>query len=224
MMLLIRHGKTEANEKHLYCGSTDLPLSANGRAELERKRDALGLGGKEQTGGALTGAEQINIFDSLGNCRFLTSGMLRTEQTLQILFGNVPFETDARFREMDFGIFEMHSYEELKDRPEYQVWITGNNEANICPGGESGVQMRERVLEGLRDLMGQPEANAAPETEMVSETEAVSEPEMVVMVTHGGTIAIIMEALFPGEDRNRYSWQPAPGGGYLIEGDSYRVI
>ena len=22
---LIRHGKTEANEKHLYCGSTDLP-------------------------------------------------------------------------------------------------------------------------------------------------------------------------------------------------------
>ena len=24
---LIRHGKTEANEKHLYCGSTDLSLS-----------------------------------------------------------------------------------------------------------------------------------------------------------------------------------------------------
>ena len=28
---LIRHGKTEANEKHLYCGSTDLPLSEKGR-------------------------------------------------------------------------------------------------------------------------------------------------------------------------------------------------
>jgi alpha-ribazole phosphatase len=32
---LIRHGKTEANEKHLYCGSTDLPLSNVGRAELK---------------------------------------------------------------------------------------------------------------------------------------------------------------------------------------------
>ena len=32
---LIRHGKTEANEKHLYCGSTDLPLSEAGRGELQ---------------------------------------------------------------------------------------------------------------------------------------------------------------------------------------------
>ena len=31
---LIRHGKTSANEKHLYCGSTDLPLSNAGKEEL----------------------------------------------------------------------------------------------------------------------------------------------------------------------------------------------
>ena len=30
---LIRHGKTEANERRLYCGSTDLPLSRQGAAE-----------------------------------------------------------------------------------------------------------------------------------------------------------------------------------------------
>ena len=33
---LIRHGKTEANERHLYCGSTDLSLSDTGRAELQQ--------------------------------------------------------------------------------------------------------------------------------------------------------------------------------------------
>ena len=33
-LILIRHGKTEANEKHLYCGSTDLPLSEAGKAAL----------------------------------------------------------------------------------------------------------------------------------------------------------------------------------------------
>ena len=32
---LIRHGNTEANELHLYCGSTDLPLSERGRDALQ---------------------------------------------------------------------------------------------------------------------------------------------------------------------------------------------
>jgi len=36
-LILIRHGKTEANEKHLYCGSTDIPLSDGGKAELIEK-------------------------------------------------------------------------------------------------------------------------------------------------------------------------------------------
>lgn len=31
---LIRHGKTEANEKHLYCGKTDISLSERGKKEL----------------------------------------------------------------------------------------------------------------------------------------------------------------------------------------------
>ena len=32
---LIRHGKTEANEKHLYCGKTDISLSERGNETLE---------------------------------------------------------------------------------------------------------------------------------------------------------------------------------------------
>ena len=34
-LYLIRHGKTMANEKHLYCGSTNLPLSEKGIEELQ---------------------------------------------------------------------------------------------------------------------------------------------------------------------------------------------
>lgn len=106
---LIRHGKTSANEKHLYCGSTDLPLSDAGKEELR------------------------SIHYDIKNVRFLTSGMKRTDETLRILFGDVPYEVDPRFREVDFGTFEMHSYEELKDTPEYQTWLTGDNDANIPP-------------------------------------------------------------------------------------------
>ena len=39
---LIRHGRTEANEKWLYCGWTDLPLSDGGRAQLRELADEGG--------------------------------------------------------------------------------------------------------------------------------------------------------------------------------------
>ena len=168
---LIRHGKTEANERHLYCGSTDLSLSDAGKAELRQ------------------------LHYDIKNVRFLTSGMKRTNETLRILFGDVPYEEDPRFREVDFGIFEMRSYEELKDTPEYQTWLTGDNESNVPPTGESGVQMRKRVLEALADLK-----------------------EDTCIITHGGVISIIMENLFPNEGKNRYQWQPAPGMGYVVNG------
>ena len=93
---LIRHGKTAANERSLYCGRTDLPLSQLGAAEL------------------------ADIRHSVGNVRFLTSGMKRANETMELLFPGVPYETDPRFREVDFGAFELQSYEDLKDRADYQ--------------------------------------------------------------------------------------------------------
>ena len=177
---LIRHGKTEANENHLYCGSSDLPLSEGGMAALGKKRYDLS-------------AE-----------RFLTSGMLRTEQTLRLLFGDVEHEIDPRFREVDFGDFELHSYEELKDDPAYQAWITGDNESNIPPNGESGAQMTRRVLEAFQEL-----ADRGADT---------------VLIAHGGVIAAIMAHLFPGEGKNRYQWQPKPGEGYALTDGGYRYL
>ena len=174
---LIRHGKTEANEKHLYCGSTDLPLSEIGREALS------------------------GLHYEVGDVRFLTSGMKRADETLALLFGEVPFERDPRFREVDFGIFEMGSYEQLKDTPEYWLWLTGDNEANVPPGGESGLQMKERVVRAFRELR-----------------------EDTVLVSHGGVIAAIMAELFPEENKNRYEWQPQNGRGYLITGKTYQKI
>ena len=174
---LIRHGKTVANEQHLYCGSTDLPLSDGGREELHSMR-----------------------YDITPE-RFVTSGMKRTDETLRILFGNVPFSVDSRFREVDFGDFEMKSYEMLKDDPAYQIWLTGDNEANTPPGGESGVQMTRRVLEAFREI-----------------------PDGTALVTHGGVIAAIMASLFPADGKHRYQWQPRNGHGYEIRGGTYRPI
>ena len=180
-LYLIRHGKTIANEIHVYCGSTDLPLSENGINELEKF-----------------------YYDIPDNCRFITSGMLRTEQTLYHLFGEIEHDTDKRFREIDFGIFEMKGYEELKNLPEYQTWISGDNEKNIPPMGESGEQMVSRVMEGIKDLQNQNEGT--------------------VLIIHGGVIAAIMEQLFPEENKNRYEWQPAPGCGYVVTESGYVLL
>ena len=174
---LIRHGKTEANEKHLYCGSTDLSLSVAGREELQ------------------------NIRYDIKNVRFITSGMKRTNDTLHILFGDVPYEVDPRFREVDFGIFEMQSFEQLKDTPEYQAWLTGDNDANIPPNGESGLQMKDRVLNAFSEIK-----------------------EDACIITHGGVIASIMEYLFPNEGKNRYQWQPKNGCGWIVNGNSFRQL
>ena len=174
---LIRHGKTEANEKHLYCGSTDLPLTEAGTEELRQ------------------------IHYRIPNTRFVTSGLKRTDETRQVLFGSVAFEADPRFREVDFGIFEMHSYEELKDDPAYQTWLCGDNESNVPPRGESGTQMTARVLAAFSEIR-----------------------EDTVLITHGGVISAIMQHLFPEENKNRYQWQPKNGCGYMVCGRLYTEI
>ncbi len=171
-LILIRHGKTAANDLHLYCGKTDIGLSDNGIKELENIKYALDITGM----------------------RVMTSGKKRCEQTLLLLFGDVPHESDPAFCEMDFGEFEMRSYEEMKNDGDYIAWISGDNEKNVAPGGESGEIMQKRVFEGLGRL--------------------IADGRDTLLVTHGGVIAAVMSRLFPGENKNRYEWQPAPGGGY----------
>ena len=68
--------------------------------------------------------------------RYYTSGLLRTEQTLEAIYGPVAHQQLPGLREMNFGDFEMKSYQELKDTAAYQAWIT-DVEHNVCPNGES---------------------------------------------------------------------------------------
>ncbi len=173
ILCLLRHGSTADTEAHRYCGASDLPLSPAGRAALQGLR-----------------------YTAPPGARFLTSGMLRCTETLDLLFGHVPYETDPDLRELNFGVFEGCTYDELKADPAYQRWITGDNDANIPPGGESGNAMATRVLTALQRIL--------------------LDGRDTVAVVHGGTIAILMQALFPGENRNRWQWQPRCGEGYWI--------
>jgi len=184
ILYLIRHGRTFANEQHIYCGSTDLPLLEQSISEISSAR---------------------NLYPSAQE--YYISGMIRTHQTLECIYGAVDYKVIPGLREIDFGEFEMHSYDELKDDPQYQAWISGDNHRNICPGGESGEQMTQRALEAFRSI--------------------VQKKQNAVIITHGGVISAIMTELFPEENKNRFTWQPAPAHGYAIEFGSklqYRSI
>ncbi len=177
-IILIRHGKTNANERHLYCGATDEELSENGIAELNALKESVS-------------------YPSVEGFRIVSSGMKRCEQTLFILYGKREHEVLPALAEMDFGVFEMHSYEELKEAPDYIKWITGDNEENVAPGGESGNLMKARVLNAVEQIM-----QTGRDT---------------LILTHGGVIAAVMAKLFPQKNKNRYEWQPKPGRGYSVD-------
>ena len=173
-LYLMRHSLTEANERHLYGGSTDSPLTEQGRAVAASRRGA------------------IPACDIL-----ITSGMRRANETLLIMTGRVPDLVLPQLREMDFGAFEMRSYEELKDVPEYIAWISDEAGMVRCPGGECTSDFRARALAGAATI-------------------AALKEDVACVVCHGGVIVNIMEAWFPEIQRNFYQWQPAACRGYKI--------
>ena len=183
-IILIRHGSTPANEQWLYCGQTDISLSEQGAAALEEKRCAGG-------------------YPDVTGYRVYTSGLRRTEETLRILFGELPHETEPLLKEISFGIYEMKSWFQMEHDADFLYWTEHSQEC-APEGGESGEEMRERVLEGFRKI--------------------AERGEDALIVIHGGPIASIMDSLFPEEGKNRYDWQPTGGEGYALTMEGAKAV
>ncbi len=184
---LIRHGITEGNQKRLYYGSSDIPLAEEGVAML---RELASQG----------------IYPDDVDATCYTSGMLRTEQTFSLIYGDREHEAFSPFREIDFGDFEMKSYEELKDDPDYQTWISDTTGTLPPPGGESALDFQARVSEGFAELLQR------------------QEKHMTIVVCHGGPIAAILQKAFPDEKENFYQWLPDPGHGYLLTVEDGEIV
>ena len=177
-LVLLRHGRTEGTERHLYYGATDLPLLEDGVREL---KDAARRG----------------VYPAPGGFSFVTTGMIRTTETLRAIYGDVPFSVLEDLREVNFGIFEMKSYEEIKSEPSYQAWLSGDWFSNTPPQGESFRASEARIARGLEQLLAR--------------------EEDTICICHGGTILTAMQRLFPEEGKDGYAWQPKPGFGYTID-------
>ncbi|HBB71896.1 MAG TPA: histidine phosphatase family protein [Ruminococcus sp.] len=128
---LIRHGITEANEKGIYIGSTDLPLSPKGAGELAAKLDE---------------------FDYPTVHRVYTSPLKRCVETSDILFPETETVLVDDLREADLGEFENKSVTELAAREDYQAWLHGGKDTRP-PGGESLEEMTARCYKAIHGII-----------------------------------------------------------------------
>ena len=131
VLILVRHGQSEANARGLMCGRTDHPLTATGRRQAER----LALGLPRPT-------------------RLVSSPLDRARGTAEIIgraagLGPGDIETDARWIEMDYGDLDGHPQCALDG----DGWATWRDDPHHVPaGGESVAEVGRRVRSACADL------------------------------------------------------------------------
>ncbi|HZH15914.1 MAG TPA: histidine phosphatase family protein [Archangium sp.] len=159
-MVLVRHGQPVEEMRGRCYGRLDVGLSSVGRLQAERAARFL------------SEAPLLRIYTSPRQRAMESAAPLAELKGMAV-------DTEAAFREIDFGLFEGLSYEEAEQRyPEvYAEWMAHPTRVRF-PEGESYPEMRERVLSAGRVLR----------TRHAGET--------FVLVSHGGVNrTLLAEAL-----------------------------
>ena len=128
---LIRHGRTDANDKGLYIGTTDYPLNDKGRSELYDKLDSY-------------------VYPKVQ--RVYASPLQRCTETAEILYPDRELVTADEFIELRFGKFEGKSAEQLLNDPAYRTWLKGGMDARP-PEGESVSELCLRTYQGFYRIL-----------------------------------------------------------------------
>jgi probable phosphoglycerate mutase len=138
-VLLVRHGETSWNRDGRYQGRTDIPLSSEGRAQVQRLGDRL---------------------RDVSFAKAFASPLLRAKATAEAIVGTRPLELDPNLLEISHGEWEgkLASEVELSHAEMFGVWRTApGRDAKAGPGAESLGDVEARawpVLERLCSLLG----------------------------------------------------------------------
>ena len=128
---LVRHGETEWSISGQHTGSTDIPLTPEGRLQAS----AIGR--------LLAGRRFDHVF---------SSPMLRARETARLAGFGDRIQVHERLLEYDYGEFEGLTTGQIRTtHPGWRLFRDG------CPGGETPGQIAERVdavIEELRELGG----------------------------------------------------------------------
>ena len=131
---LLRHGETDFNaQNNRYCGRTDIPVNAKGRAQAEAVR------------GQLEGLTFTGVY---------ASPLLRAYETAQIVSGR-EVTKDDRLIEVDFGLWEGKTREQFtEEHPgSWEKWSTDPSANRAGVNGETGQEIVSRVDAFFEELL-----------------------------------------------------------------------
>ena len=172
-IFLIRHGQTEGNAKKQYCGLLDLELNENGRLQAEKLARRL---------------EKDSIH------RIYASDRKRAIQSARIIFKGRRINKIAGLREINFGIFEGKSHQEIRESNAdiYDKWLSDPYNT-VVPGSESLLDFQGRVTRALEAIV------------------LANSNKTAAIVCHGGTISIILSRI----NGSKNFWELIPGSASL---------
>ena len=136
-IIFIRHGETDFNKAGLYFGHLDPGLNETGRRQLEQTKRMLEE--KEKNIEAVFSSDLKRCYESM--------------EILQI-DENVEKILLKDFREINFGIFEGKTYEEIKEEFPEEVKKMHDDWQNFkVEGGESLFEVMERAAVKLEEII-----------------------------------------------------------------------
>ena len=133
--VLVRHGETEGESSIRYHGRTDVRLSDLGRRQMHAVRHAL-----------------TAISAASGDACVFTTPLSRARESAQIVAGHDRVVAIAEFREVDFGLFEGLTADEIRQRhpAEFERWTRDRFSPGYAyPGGEGRAAFNDRVARGV---------------------------------------------------------------------------
>lgn len=163
LVTLIRHGQIPANIDRRYTGRTDQPLTDTGKAQAAEA--------------------DVPAVD-----RVFVSPLARCRETAAIMYPGMEQTVVDDLREMDFGIFENKTADEMADFAPYREWVAGMCEGPV-PEGESLGDFSARCVKAFEEVV-----------------RGCGEGDHAAFVVHGGTIMAIMGA-FNDEGRDYFEYR-----------------
>jgi probable phosphoglycerate mutase len=133
-VIFVRHGESVWHAENRYAGGTDIPLTERGRAQAR----ALADWAKQADLTAVWASPQVRSQETARDSAALTG---------------LPLEVDPRLRELDFGIAEGLTRDEMWRRfPGQLAAFQDDPVRNHFPEGENPVEATDRYLGFLADL------------------------------------------------------------------------
>lgn len=185
-LYLVRHGESDLNRAGVYFGHLDPELNENGRKQAKRS---------------------YKILKDIEFDRIVSTDLKRGYQTAEILSNNKKsVEKFKDLRELNFGIFEGYSYQELKEKyPEELIRCEKEWKTYNYVTGESLEELQKRVINFIEREIDLDKTN--------------------LMVTHWGVINVILSFYFSKGLDSYWKYSVENGGIVEIEfNEGYPIL